>query len=805
MVRQGKYTRRVSPLKRAKWHARKAKGRFQWFRRLSWKKKILIIGTPILIVLVIIPLATYFYFARDIADQDRLMNRNNTGLVIYDNSGKNILYSTGEAQHHDLVPLTSISPNMQHAIVASEDKDFYNHSGFSIFSTLRAVYSYAITGGKTYGGSTITQQLAKITVLSNNRSFLRQYQAFSIAVAIENTYTKDQILDMYLNSAYFGQNAFGVQDAARDYFGTTPDKLTLAQSAMLVGLLPAPNTYSPVTGNATYAKESQTSVLNRMVTNNYISKDQEQSALAEVLTYQAPQSPINDSAAPHFAQMVLQQLYDKYGEETVTRSGYRVKTTLDLTLQNQLQTNISNHIAYIQRNGGSNAGGVAIDPSDGEIRAMVGSANWNDPTWGKVNMATTARQPGSSFKPIYYSDALATGVITPATIFVDEPTNFGGYKPQNASRTYSGNITVRNALSRSLNIPSVKVMQKLGISEAVSATQRVGITTLNPNANYGLSLALGSAEVPLDQMTNAYAAFANQGQQYPITAIKEIDSKFNEKVFVAKETPKSVISQQGAFLISSILSDNAARAPIFGSSLSVPGKTVAVKTGTTDNSRDAWTIGYTPQMAIGVWVGNNDNTTMRSGGSDMAGPIWLATMKNALATTPNTPLTVPSGVVQRYVCSADGSLADGPGAGIYSEYFLSTALPTATCSAKPVEQPAQTQPTNTQNNSPTVTDLSLSVSPTSTATFGSTVTLSADISPSATGTVTFMDGQVKIGSANLSNGEASMSTSTLAPGSHVLSAVFTPTDPEKYKTSTSQSVSYTITIGQGNGNGGLFH
>lgn len=810
MLRQGKYTKPVSPASHVK---RQAKRRFRWWHNLSWKKRILYIGGPILGVLIVIPLATYLYFARDISDQDRLMNRNNTGIVLYDNSGKNVIFSTGRAEHRDLVPLNAISDHMEHALVASEDKDFYKHGGFSVLSTLRAVYGYLISGGGAFGGSTLTQQLAKITVLSNNRSFLRQYQAFSVAVAIENSYTKDQILDMYLNSVYFGENAFGIQDAAKYYFGTTPDKLNLAQSAMLVGLLPAPNTYSPISGNATYAKEQQTTVLTRMVANGYITEAEKQAALAEVLAYQAAQSPFDDSVAPHFTEMVLNQLYDKYGEETVKRSGYQVTTTLDKNTQDQLKTAVAGNMNTIKRNGGSNASAVAIDPTSGEVRGLVGSYDWNDEGFGKVNMVTSPRQPGSSFKPIYYTQALADGLINPATILHDKKTDFGGYAPQNADRRFRGDVSVRNALNWSLNIPAVEVMQKLGVSDAIKAAQRMGITTIDPSKEYGLALALGTAEVPLMEMTNVYAAFANGGQQYNTTVIKNINSKYNDKVFAEKETSKEVMSQQASYLISNILSDNAARSSIFGNTLTVYDaksrtvKKAAVKTGTTDDSRDAWTIGYTPQLAIGVWVGNNDNRQMNNGGSIMAGPIWTKAMGNILAGV-STDFAVPEGVTQRQVCS-DGSLADATVAGkTRTEYFISTNLPTASCSVKPQEKPAEKTPEEEPDTgTPVETTTSLVISPSSSATFGATVTLTASItgatstSNTLTGTVTFMDGSTVLGSAQLVNGTASYATSTLAMGSHQLRASFTPTSTSDFKESQSPIFFYTVTNGNGNNNG----
>jgi 1A family penicillin-binding protein len=674
MIRQGKYTKRVTKVTKAK---RTTKRSWRWFKGLSKKKKVLVIAAPILAFLIITPLVTYAYYYNDIADQERLMNRNNTGVVLMDKNGETF-YNTGRAQHRDLIPLNEISDNMEHALVASEDKDFYTHSGFSITGILRALYDNVVSREITGGGSTLTQQLAKITLLTEEQTILRKYQELAISVAIEQRYSKEQILDMYLNSAFFGGTTFGIEDAAKKYFGKLPKDLDLAQSAMLVGILPAPNAYSPVTGNPEYAKERQTTVLTRMVTNGYITEAEKNAALAEELTY-APQAD-TANVAPHFTEMVLKQLYDEYDEEKVIRSGYQVRTTLDLGLQRKLEANVASHMSYIQRNGGSNVGGVAIDPTSGEVRALVGSADWDNPDWGNVNMATTARQPGSSFKPIYYSEALAEGVITPATILQDVAKDFNGYKPLDADRLFRGDVTVRSAISQSLNIPSVEVMERLGIEDSMKVANRLGISSVDANKNYGLSLALGSAEAPLIEMTNAYAAFANQGQQYNTTIIQKIDNKFDKTIFTAQEAAKQVISAEGAFLISNILSDNNARAPIFGSSLTVPGRTAAVKTGTTDNQRDAWTIGYTPQLAVGVWVGNNDNAAMINGGSGMAGPIWVNTMKQALTGVPNTPFVVPPGIIQKPICYGSGALSSGSGINTYNEYFLASALPVATCS-----------------------------------------------------------------------------------------------------------------------------
>ena len=312
MVRKGIYTKRVSRITRIK---RSLKRGWRWFKGLSKKKKALLIATPILAFLILTPLITYIYYYNDIGDQDRLMNTNNTGIAITDRNGQ-VLYSTGRAEHQNLVPLDQISKYAQQAVVSSEDKDFYKHGGFSITGTLRALFSDVSSGSISGGGSTLTQQLARTTLLSNQQTILRKYQELTISIAIEQRYSKDQILDMYLNSAFWGGTDFGIQAVAKTYFNKAPKDLDLAESAMIIGVLPAPNAYNPVTGNATYAKERQTYVLKRMVEDGYITTAQQQAALNEQLTYAPPQQQ-ETGKAPHFTQMVLDELYKKYGEEQV--------------------------------------------------------------------------------------------------------------------------------------------------------------------------------------------------------------------------------------------------------------------------------------------------------------------------------------------------------------------------------------------------------------------------------------------------------------------------------------------------------
>lgn len=656
-------------------------GRWQWFKKLSKPKKVAVIGGPILAVLILTPLLTYLYFARDISDADRLMNHNSTGVVMLDKDGE-AFYSFGTANKGERLSLDKISDFTEKALIAAEDKNFYEHGGFSVTSILGALYANFLNGDATgYGGSTLTQQLAKNTLLTTDQTFLRKFQELSIAIAIEQHYSKDEILDMYLNSVYYGEGAYGIDSAAEVYFGKEAADLNLAESTMLIGLLPAPNAYSPISGNRTYAKERQATVLGRMVDNGVISQQEADAAKVKKLAYAEQED--STGAAPHFAEMILNQLYDEYGEERVTRSGFKVTTTLDLKVQNAANQAIDNQIGFIEANGGSNAAVVAIDPTSGEIRALVGSADYDNEKFGKVNMAVSPRQPGSSIKPLYYTEAMYRKIITPATILKDEPTDFGGgYRPQNADRSFRGNVTVRSALAQSLNIPAVTVMQELGIDTAKSALERLGITTISDDQDYGLSLALGSAEAKLTDMTNAYAAFANSGEQFDTSMIREIEDKFGNEVFEKEDqTAERVMGEDASFLISDILNDESARAPIFGASLNTDGYDVAVKTGTTDDARDAWTIGYAKQLAVGVWVGNNDNTTMLNGGSSMAGPIWRATLLGALQGEANQPFTpAPSNIERVKICRSNGLRAVGDSnKGTYSEYFIDDTIPTGTC------------------------------------------------------------------------------------------------------------------------------
>ncbi|HET7630459.1 MAG TPA: PBP1A family penicillin-binding protein, partial [Candidatus Saccharimonadales bacterium] len=680
MKRKGRFTIQPSRFDRLK--AGLASG-WTWFKGLNKKQKAAVVGGAVLIFIVATAAATYIYYAYDISDPNRLMNRNDTGIVLQDRTGK-VFYSSGKANAEELVPLSKISDHIEKALISAEDKNFYNNPGFSVKGTLGALYGDVVSGDATaYGGSTITQQLVKNTLLTDDKSFIRKYKEVFLAIAVNQHYSKDQILDMYLNSVFFGGQAFGISDASEQYFGTSPQNLDLAQSAMLVGLLPAPNAYSPTTGSKKLAKERQKYVLDRMVEDGKITQDQADAAYKEKLDYAKPKSV--DTVAPHFANMVIRQLKDKYGDETVTRGGFVVKTTLDLSWQKAANKIVSDQAELNAKYyNGTDASMVVEDPNTGEIKAYVGSADWSNPNWGQIDMATTKRQPGSSFKPIYYTQGLADGIITPATHIEDQPTDFNGYKPHNFGEHYFGDVTIRQALPRSLNIPAVKVLQKVGIGQTLETAKRLGIDTLDkPADHYGLSLALGTGEVRLTDMVNAYAAFANNGDQFAQTSVLEVHNKYGKEIFKYKPEAKRVMNPGASFLVSDILSDNQARAAVFGDSLTLS-RPVAVKTGSSnsgDQTVDGWTIGYTPNVVVGVWTGNTNHQPMTSGeGLITAGPIWRQMMERTFQDVPEQDFEQPANVVQRRVCYSNGGLVTGNGTdGTYMEYFLENHLPTESC------------------------------------------------------------------------------------------------------------------------------
>jgi 1A family penicillin-binding protein len=661
---------RTSPVKTYQKPFRWLGGRWRTFRSFSRKKQIAIVGGVLTAILVIIPPVSYLYFVRDIKDQERLMNRKSTGIIITDKSGE-VIYSYGRTPNEKFYKLDEISDDLEKALIDSEDQGFYDHQGFSVRSIGGAVIANVLNKDLTkYGGSTITQQLVKNNLLTSSKNFLRKYQELSLAIAIEREYTKDEILEMYLNSVYFGEGAFGIGRAAEVYYGKSPQQLSLAESSMLIGLLPAPSAYSPVSGDGELAKQQQERVLNKMVEAGDITEEQKNAQLKDKLTYE--EAVLEEQKyAHHFTQMILRELSERYGEERVTRGGFTVQSTLDLGAQREAERAVKDQISYIKHLGATNSALVAIDPKTGEIRALVGSVNWENKAFGQVNMATTPRQPGSSFKPIYYTEALEKEIITPSTVLHDERRVFAdGYRPENYDFRFRGDVTVRYALALSLNIPAIEVMEKLGVREAAETARRMGIDTITEPEKYGLPLALGTAEAELVDMTNAYAAFANKGYQHPATTIQSISDKYGKRIFKNKIDTEVVQSPQASYLISSILSDEKARSGLSGSALNLQDRRVAVKTGTTNDNVDAWTIGYTPSLAVGVWVGDNKHKPMQLAGTSAAGPIWRRVMEHMLSGTTKEEFQRPSRIIEQAVCSVNGS---------YEEVYIQGSQPDDHC------------------------------------------------------------------------------------------------------------------------------
>jgi 1A family penicillin-binding protein len=683
------------------------------------------------IFLTFIPIFTYAYFAQDLNSKEAVMNRNDTGVTLLDRNGTPF-FTFYQAKNKEFVPISQVPKITQEAVVAAEDKDFYQHPGFSFKSIARSLVKDLQEGKLAYGGSTLTQQLIKNSLLNSQKNFLRKYQEIILAYELERKFSKDEILEMYLNSVYFGQGSFGVEEASQTYFGKPAKNLDLAQSSLLAALLPAPSRLSPLSGDLEEAKVRQKIVLQKMVDQGYITQDQKQQAESEELKFNPPKEPLN-SEGIHFALMVKDELVQKYGEEQIARSGFRVKTTLDLKWQRVTETAVASQVKNLKGNNVSNGAAIVLDPKTGEIRALVGSKDWFYPGYGQVNVALQPRQPGSSFKPIYYSAAIEKGVITPSTILQDKPTNFGrGYSPRDYDGRFRGPVTVRRALANSLNVPSVQVLSMLGIPEAISMAQRLGLTTLDNQTQYGLPLALGAGEVKLVEMTGAYSIFANQGLKNTPTTIAAIEDKQGTAIYKHQPENQPVLDPGIAFLISSILSDNNTRTEVFGPTLNIS-RPAAVKTGTTENYRDAWTIGYTPQLVVGAWVGNNDGAPMDNiAGSLGAAPIWRNLMETFLAGTPVENFTPPADVVQMKLCK--GSLPLGTKVATSSgvtEYFLQGTAPNNFCRVGPSTTPSPS-PRLSPSLQPSLTPLptiSVTPSPTSSTTSRPTFLPSPTTSP----------------------------------------------------------------------------
>src|SRR3989344_763793 len=576
---------------------------------------------------------------------------------IYDKTGEIILYDVNQDIKRTSIPLESISRHAKNATIAIEDREFYDHRGIKPKAILRATFANLLSLEYSQGGSTLTQQVVKNALLSREKLLSRKIKEWALALKIEKLMSKDEILALYLNEMPYGGALYGIEEASQTYFGKSANDLSLAESAYLAAMLKAPSYFSPYGVNREKLEERKNLVLREMERNAFITREEYEKGLAEKVSFRGREN--TGIRAPHFVFYVIEELEKKYGEEIVRNGGLRVVTTLDYKLQEKGEEIVKKFALENEKTfNAENASFVAIDPKTGGIIAMVGSRDYFDEEiQGNFNIATALRQPGSTFKPFVYATAFNKG-FTPETVVFDVKTQFstrcpedntsnedGCYSPENYDNKYRGPITFRNALAQSVNIPSVKVLYLAGISDSIRLAEKMGIESLGSPLRYGLTLVLGGGEVSLLELTSAYGVFASEGVRNEHYAIQEVKDSKGTSLYEHKSSPENVLDRENALIISDILSDNVARAPAFGATsyLHFPATDVAVKTGTTDDYRDAWIIGYTPRVVVGAWAGNNDNTPMeKKVAGFIVAPMWRAYMDEILKVIPSEQFTSPA-------------------------------------------------------------------------------------------------------------------------------------------------------------------
>lgn len=606
-----------------------------------WVRRLLKLAGWSAAAFLLFAIGVFAYYAKDLPSPGKLNKRQVVeSTKIYDRTGQHLLYEIHGEEKRTTIPLDQMSEIVRAATISAEDQAFYQHWGIQFKAVARAAI-YNIMGHKrNQGGSTITQQLIKNTVLTNKKTFTRKVKEVILAVELEQKFSKDEILEMYLNEIPYGSNAYGIQAASETFFGKDAKDLQLAESALLAALPQATTYYSPYGTHTDELKYRQEYILDQMAKLGYVSSEQAGEAknfdvIAEIRPFQ------ENISAPHFVMYVKEQLVNLYGEKQVKEGGMKVYTTLDWEKQSAADEAVKKGVAASgPKYKASNAALVAIDPKTGQILAMVGSRDYFDKSIdGNVNVAIRDRQPGSSFKPYVYATAFKKG-YTPDTIIFDTKTNFGTkekpYEPKNYSGNFSGPVKMKEALARSLNIPAVKTLYLAGVQNAINTAQSMGITTLQNPSRYGLALVLGGGEVKLIDHVSAFGTFATAGVHHNKTSILKItDSRGNILEEYKNSGGERVLDQDVCAKIDAILSDNSLRAPVFGSNspLRFDDRPVAVKTGTTNEWRDAWTVGYTPGLVAGVWTGNNNNSPMAQGADGVytAAPIWRDFMDRALA------------------------------------------------------------------------------------------------------------------------------------------------------------------------------
>ena len=625
---------------------------------IFYKLKYVFLGMATSFVLLFLPLLTLLFLTELPNPSNLSANFIPKTTKIYDRNG-NLLYEIFANQNRTIVRLQDVPKELREATIAIEDKDFYSHPGFDLKGIMRAMVTNLKKDGF-QGGSTITQQLIKSAFLTPDPSVVRKVKEIVIAFWAERIYTKDEILELYFNFVPYGGTAWGIQSASEIYFGKKVGDLTLGESAFLAGLPRAPSVYSPFSGNGKLWKKRQKEVLDAMVKIGYISREEADKAYGEELQFKTPDVPIK---APHFVMYIRDLLIKKYGISEVERGGLQVKTTLDLPTQEKVQDIVTEEVDNDASLNISNGAALVTNPGKGEILAMVGSKNYFDQeNDGNVNLTTSLRQPGSSIKLVTYALALSSG-FTEATILDDTPLtiyNAGEppYAPVNYDGVFHGKIPLRMAFANSFNIPPVRIAQKLGASNVKKFGEDMGVSSWLGVRNYGVSITLGGVEVRMTDLATAYGVIANGGKRVDLDPILEIKDSYGKTIYQKQTFPKQAVDPGIAFIISDILADNNARSIEFGlnTPLRIPDKRVSVKTGTTDNKRDNWTIGFSPNILVATWVGNNDNSPMNpalASGITGAAPMWNKIISNYLSDIPASISAIPSNVVKKFCMGQD--------------------------------------------------------------------------------------------------------------------------------------------------------
>lgn len=654
----------------------------------TFRRKIFRVALYVSVTFLLLGSLTFAAVSLTLPDPNKLNGRViPQSTKIYARDGTTLLYEIHGEAKRTLLNFDQMPENVKHATIAIEDRNFYKNSGVDWRGILRSVFVDITSGSTSQGGSTITQQFVRNAILTREKTFTRKVKEFVLALEIGQIYSKDDILKLYLNEIPYGQNAYGIEAAAQTYFNKHASALTLAESAYLAALPQAPTFYNPNGVHKDALDGRKNTVLDQMLDQGYITKDQRDLAKAEQVAFsKTKDTQPTFSTAAHFILYVQDQLAQKYGEKTLEEGGLKVITTLDWNLQQVADKAVKDGVAKNEKlNKARNAGLVAQDPKTGQILAMVGSREYfDDSVDGQVNVTLQELQPGSSIKPYVYATALKQG-MSPATMLVDVKTTFGSfggqaYSPNNYDGTTHGIVNIRKAMAGSLNIPAVKTLALVGVKNAIDTAKDMGITSDINTDKCGLSLVLGGCEIKLIDHVQGMSTFANEGIKHDQTTILSITDSSGKTLEKYEDNPgQEVLDPQVAFQVISIMTDNDARSFVFGSRspLILPDRVVAAKTGTTQEWRDGWTLGFTPSLAAGVWVGNNDHSKMRAGadGVVVAAPIWNQFMREALKGTKPEQFSEPSGIQHIIVDSVSGKLPTEFTPETKSEVFASSALP----------------------------------------------------------------------------------------------------------------------------------